>query len=59
MCCGVRYSCADEPRGDMLKHGDGTGRSVPNAACEMQTYKGGECTQQATESSDEKGQKEG
>merc|ERR1711865_316618 len=25
----------------MLKHGDGTGRSLPNAACEMKTYNGG------------------
>jgi hypothetical protein len=25
----------------MLKHGDGTGRSVSNAACEMETYHGG------------------
>ena len=24
------YDCLDEPRSDMLKHGDGTGREVPN-----------------------------
>jgi len=35
------YSCADEPRGDMLKHGDGTGRNVENNACKVQTYHGG------------------
>jgi len=34
-------ACLDEPRSDMLKHGDGTGRAVPNAACNMQTYHGG------------------
>ena len=33
--------CADEPRSDMLRHGDGTGRDVPNMACEMETYHGG------------------
>lgn len=33
--------CAPEPRGDMLEHGDGTGRNVSNAACKMQTYNGG------------------
>jgi hypothetical protein len=35
------YDCADEPRSDMLRHGDGTGRNVPNAACHIQTYHGG------------------
>lgn len=35
------YPCLDEPRSDMLRHGDGTGREVPNAACHMQTYHGG------------------
>ncbi|CAE7611237.1 unnamed protein product [Symbiodinium pilosum] len=35
------YACADEPRSDMLKHGDGTGRNVSNAACHPQTYHGG------------------
>lgn len=31
----------DEPRSDMLRHGDGTGRNVSNAACDMKTYHGG------------------
>eukprot|EP00931_Biecheleriopsis_adriatica_P028977 TRINITY_DN17265_c1_g3_i1.p1 TRINITY_DN17265_c1_g3~~TRINITY_DN17265_c1_g3_i1.p1 ORF type:complete len:822 (-),score=103.16 TRINITY_DN17265_c1_g3_i1:114-2579(-) len=35
------YNCADEPRGDMLRHGDGTGRNVSNAACSVQSYHGG------------------
>ena len=35
------YACADEPRSDMLRHGDGTGRNVSNAACHSQTYHGG------------------
>jgi len=35
------YHCVDEPRSSMLRHGDGTGRNVPNAACHMQTYHGG------------------
>jgi hypothetical protein len=35
------YNCFDEPRSDMLKHGDGTGRDVANAACHMETYHGG------------------
>lgn len=35
------YQCEDEPRSDMLRHGDGTGRNVPNMACHMQTYHGG------------------
>lgn len=35
------YNCVDEPRSDMLRHGDGTGRNVSNAACKMQTYNGG------------------
>jgi len=35
------YNCLDEPRSNMLKHGDGTGRNVPNAACHMMTYHGG------------------
>jgi len=30
---GYQRSCADEPRGDMLRHGDGTGANVSNAAC--------------------------
>ena len=30
----------------MLKHGDGTGRDVMNAACKMETYNGGlQCCQ--------------
>jgi len=35
------YDCLAEPRSNMLMHGDGTGRAVPNAACHMQTYHGG------------------
>jgi hypothetical protein len=35
------YACLDEPRSDMLKHGDGTGRDLMNAACKMETYNGG------------------
>jgi hypothetical protein len=35
------YDCVDEPRGDMLRRGDGTGRPVQNAACHMQSYHGG------------------
>jgi len=35
------YNCLDEPRSDMLKRGDGTGRALPNAACQMETYHGG------------------
>ncbi|CAE7423852.1 unnamed protein product [Symbiodinium natans] len=35
------YACADEPRSDMLRHGDGTGRNVSNAACHPHTYHGG------------------
>ena len=35
------YDCVDEPRSDMAKHGDGTGREVPNMACRMETYHGG------------------
>lgn len=34
-------NCVDEPRSDMLRHGDTTGRELPNAACHMQTYNGG------------------
>ena len=34
-------NCADEPRSDMLRHGDGTGRDVANMACNMETYHGG------------------
>ena len=34
-------TCVDEPRSDMLRHGDGTGRPVANAACNMETYHGG------------------
>ena len=38
------YDCLDEPRSDMLKHGDGTGRELPNMACNFETYNGGlEC----------------
>eukprot|EP00463_Aulacantha_scolymantha_P000832 TRINITY_DN1553_c0_g1_i1.p1 TRINITY_DN1553_c0_g1~~TRINITY_DN1553_c0_g1_i1.p1 ORF type:complete len:375 (+),score=45.37 TRINITY_DN1553_c0_g1_i1:113-1126(+) len=38
----VYYSnCLDEPRSDMLRHGDGTGRNVSNAACHVETYHGG------------------
>jgi len=33
--------CVDEPRSDMLKHGDGTGRDLPNRACNWNTYQGG------------------
>lgn len=36
-----KYDCVDEPRSDMLKHGDGTGRELPNQACHMDTYHGG------------------
>ena len=36
------YDCVDEPRGDMLRHGDGTGREgKQNNACDMSTYHGG------------------
>ena len=35
------YNCLDEPRSDMLKHGDGTGRDLPNKACNFETYHGG------------------
>jgi len=35
------YDCVDEPRSDMLKRGDGTGRQLPNQACHMATYHGG------------------
>ena len=35
------YDCIDEPRSDMLRHGDGTGRNVSNAACHTMTYNGG------------------
>jgi len=35
------YNCLDEPRSNMLRHGDGTGRPVPNAACYAETYHGG------------------
>ena len=38
------YDCLDEPRSDMLRHGDGTGRDLPNMACNFETYNGGlEC----------------
>lgn len=33
--------CDDEPRSDMLRHGDGTGRNVSNMACHVNTYHGG------------------
>jgi len=32
-----QYHCADQPRSDMLRHGDGTGRNVENMACDMAT----------------------
>ena len=35
------YTCEDEPRSDMLRHGDGTGRDRPNQACDAATYHGG------------------
>ena len=35
------YNCVDEPRSDMLRRGDGTGRNISNAACDPMTYKGG------------------
>ena len=35
------YNCLDEPRSDMLRHGDGTGRDLPNTACDFETYNGG------------------
>lgn len=35
------YTCLDEPRGDMLRHGDGTGRPRANLACDAKTYHGG------------------
>eukprot|EP00041_Stephanoeca_diplocostata_P039733 m.1637620 g.1637620 ORF g.1637620 m.1637620 type:complete len:886 (-) comp25984_c0_seq1:1972-4629(-) len=35
------YDCLDEPRSDMLRHGDGTGRELQNMACDMLTYHGG------------------
>jgi hypothetical protein len=35
------YNCEDEPRSDMLRHGDGTGRNLPNQACDAVTYHGG------------------
>jgi len=35
------YDCVDEPRSDMLRHGDGTGRELSNQACQMETYHGG------------------
>jgi hypothetical protein len=35
------YNCVDEPRSDMLRHGDTTGRNVSNNACKMETYMGG------------------
>eukprot|EP00040_Diaphanoeca_grandis_P032470 m.196795 g.196795 ORF g.196795 m.196795 type:complete len:870 (+) comp32636_c0_seq1:40-2649(+) len=34
-------NCVDEPRSDMLRHGDGTGRFVQNSACKASTYHGG------------------
>ena len=38
----TNYDCVDEPRGDMLRRGDGTGREgVQNNACDMSTYHGG------------------
>lgn len=36
-----QYTCSDEPRSDMLRKGDGTGKAVQNAACSMDTYHGG------------------
>eukprot|EP00756_Hemistasia_phaeocysticola_P029881 Hpha_TRINITY_DN16259_c2_g9::TRINITY_DN16259_c2_g9_i1::g.16440::m.16440 len=38
---GFNVDCLDEPRSDMLRHGDGTGRNVANAACNVETYHGG------------------
>jgi len=35
------HDCWDEPRSDMLRHGDGTGRAGPNPACHAETYHGG------------------
>ena len=35
------YDCLKEPRSNMGQHGDGTGRNVPNQACQMETYHGG------------------
>jgi len=35
------YNCMDQPRSDMLRRGDGTGRNVSNAACHLNTYRGG------------------
>eukprot|EP00658_Telonema_sp_P-2_P082549 TRINITY_DN874_c0_g1_i3.p1 TRINITY_DN874_c0_g1~~TRINITY_DN874_c0_g1_i3.p1 ORF type:complete len:388 (-),score=79.58 TRINITY_DN874_c0_g1_i3:514-1677(-) len=35
------YDCLDEPRSDMLRHGDGTGRNLSNSACAMNSYHGG------------------
>ena len=35
------YDCADEPRGDMLRHGAGAGSHGANAACRVATYHGG------------------
>jgi len=37
----VKYDCLDRPRSDMKSFGDGTGREVPNMACNMETYHGG------------------
>lgn len=36
-----KVDCWDEPRSNMLRHGDGTGRPVANAACNLATYHGG------------------
>ena len=39
---GFGYNCVDEPRSDMLRRGDGTGRyGISNAACDVDTYHGG------------------
>ena len=35
------HDCNDEPRGDMLRHGNGVGTNGPNAACNVTTYHGG------------------
>jgi len=36
-----QHICDDEPRSDMLRKGDGTGRALPNNACNVMTYNGG------------------
>ena len=41
IACQIADAMADEPRSDMLRHGDGTGRALPNLACDAATYGGG------------------